>query len=65
MKNMKPTLEKVIVKIYPISEEHQPYEFTFQTPVPCAHALQVAKKIRQLIMDEMIADGINYVSTVK
>jgi hypothetical protein len=52
------TLEKIIIKIYPMSEERRPYVVTCEHTAPNCLSVTLQEKIFKILNEEFIAQGV-------
>jgi len=52
------TLERVIVKIYPMNEQSNPYIVTFEHIAPFFVSMKLQERIFALLQEEFIAEGV-------
>jgi len=58
------TLEKITVKIYPMSEAHQPYVVTFEHIAPSFISLKLQENIFRLLEEGYVAEGVQNIKAL-
>ena len=58
------TLEKITVKIYPMSEEHRPYIVTFEHTAPSFISVKLQEHIFRLLNEEYVAEGVENIKAL-
>ena len=57
--------ERIIIKVYPMNEQANPYVITCEHAAPCSTAAVIAKDIEYLLRSEFIAEGVRNISRVR